>query len=335
MTLLIRFSEWAAAQPGTWFNVRSPGLVITVAYYALLLGVMTPELRRGRRWLASLALPAMVLLVSAAGGWWAGRHRVVLTVLALRSGAAMFVDGSGGANDLLIDCGDEASAKGAVVPFLQAQGVNRLAHLVVTHGDVRHVGGAETVVAAFRPRQVTVSGLPSRSPSYRRLLRSLDAAPERRVRVSAGDAVAGWTVLHPVHREGSPQADDNVVVVAGTFLNVRVLLLGDLGPAGQAALLQRGVDLRADLVVAGVPTHGEPVSEALLTAIQPRLIVVQDAEYPANERVRPHVRARLEGHGVPVLYASTDGTITLRLRSGRWEAQAMTGRHVGPAGPMP
>jgi len=328
MTLMLRLSEWMAAQPGTWFHVRSPGLVVTLAYYTLLLGVMTPELRRSWRWMASLAVPGMVLVLSVAGGWWAGRHTVTVTVLALRSGAALFVDAPGRKHDLLVDCGDEASAKSAVEPFLRAQGVNRLAHLVVTHGDVRHVGGAETIVGTFQPGRVTTSGVPSRSPSYRRLLRSMDAVPARRAWTRAGGTVAGWTAVHPAEGAGYAQADDNALVLAGTFQGVRLLLLSDLGVAGQAALLERGADLRADIVVTGVPTRGEPLSATLAAAIQPRLIVVQDAEYPANERAGPKLRARLEAHGVPVLYASTDGTIALRLRSGRWEAQARLGRRV-------
>jgi competence protein ComEC len=280
-----------------------------------------------------VALPVLLLASSIAGGWWSSRHTVTLTVLALRSGAALFVDAPGRHNDLLLDCGDEGSVKNSVGPFLQAQGVNRLACLAVTHGDIRHVGGAETTLKAFRVHRVAVSGAPSRSPSYRRLLHSLDTRPERRAWVHAGDGLAGWTVLHPAQGESHPQADDNVLVLGGTVEQVRVLLLGDLGTAGQAALLRRGTDLRADIVVVGLPARGEPLSEALMAAIQPRLIVLQDAEYPVSERAGPKLIARLERHGIPICSASTDGTITLRLSAGHWEARAMRGRSVTSARP--
>jgi len=328
MTVLLRFSEWMAAQPGVAFNMRSPGLPALFAYYALLLGCVTPELRQRRRWIGTVALPGLVLALSLAGSWQAGRHTTVVTVLALRSGAALLVDAPGRKDDLLVDCGDETSAKAGVAPFLQAQGVNRLERLLVTHGDVRHVGGAELVDSRFRPRRITVSAAPSRSPSYRQLLRSLDRTPGRQEVASAGNSVAGWTVVHPAGSEKHPQADDNVLVLAGGFGALRPLLLGDLGTAGQAALLERRTDLRADIVVAGVPARGEPLSDALIAAIQPRLIVVQDGEYPASEQARPEWRRRFEDHGVPVLYATTDGTVTLRLKPDRGEVATMRGTNI-------
>lgn len=334
MSCVIRVSEWMAAQPWTWFHARSPGIAATMAYYALLFGVMMPELRRNRRWTLTLAVPALWLALEMAVGWWAARDTLTLTVLALRSGAAQYVDAPGRSDDLLIDCGDAPSAKAAVGPFLESRGVNCLARLAVTHGDVRHVGGAQMLADAFRARQIVASGAPSRSPDYRRLLQSLESTPERRVWAKAGDMVAGWTVLHPAADERHAQADDNALVLSRTFGGVRILLLGDLGVSGQAALLERGADLRADIVIAGLPAKGEPLGQALVEAIQPRLIVIQDAEYPANERAGASLRARLELWGAPVLCTTVEGTITVRVRCGRWQARTMRGRSVEPVCPV-
>ena len=332
MSCVIRISEWLAAQPGTWFYARSPGVAVMIAYYALLLGVMIPEFRRGRRWLLSLAAPVLVLFLSAAVACWTAGQTLTLTVLALRSGAAIYVDAPGRREDILIDCGDEASARAAVAPFLQSRGVNRLERLAVTHGDVRHAGGAEMLADAFRPRQVIASGVPSRSPSYRRFLESLESAPQRRVWAHAGDVVAGWTVLHPAAGEKHAQADDNALVFRRAFQNVRLLLLSDLGAAGQEALLRRGADLQADIVVAGLPVKGEPLGQALIAAIEPRLILIHDAEYPANEQAGTNLLARLRKPGDPPWCASIEGTSTLRVRSGRWQVRAMNGRGAAPAG---
>jgi len=55
---------------------------------------------------------------------------------------------------------------------------------------------------------------------------------------------------------------------ARKFSGARILLLSDLSRAGQNDLLSRTNDLHADIVVAVLPNEGEPLSDALLDAIQ-------------------------------------------------------------------
>lgn len=326
MRCMVRICEWVAAWPGACYHVRSPGGVAFLAYYALLIGAMTGGLARWRTRGWRVAVPLLVLLGNALGQGWSRQHAVTITLLGLRSGSAQFVDAPGTRNDLLIDCGDEPSAEAVVKPFLRAQGVNRLPRLLLTHGDVRHVGGAQQILATFRTRQTTTSTVPFRSPGYRRLLELLGKTPERWERVRPGDRVAEWTILHPPAGQRHPQADDDALVLRGEFWGTRVLLLSDLGYLGQAALLGAGADLEADIVVASLPARGEPLTEELLAAIDPRVIVLQDTEYPAKERAGEALRARLGARGVPLLCTSEDGTVTVRVQARRWEVQAMNGR---------
>jgi hypothetical protein len=43
-------------------------------------------------------------------------------------------------------------------------------------------------------------------------------------------------------------------------------MLSDLGRAGQSVLLECTNDLRADIVVAGLPNEGEPLCDVLIVA---------------------------------------------------------------------
>src|SRR6185295_9696978 len=99
-----------------------------------------------------------------------------------------------------------------------------------------------------------------------------------------------------------PRADDSSIVLLGTFPGTRVLLLSDLGRPGQEVLLKRERELRADLVVAGLPEQTEPLCEALLERIQPRVVVVADSEFPATKRASAGLRERLAQPGTQVVY---------------------------------
>jgi beta-lactamase superfamily II metal-dependent hydrolase len=140
--------------------------------------------------------------------------------------------------------------------------------------------------------------------------------------------MGAWTVLHPAADDDFPRADAGALVLRGDFSGTRVLLLSDLDRAGQDALLARDRDLRADIVVAGLPEEGEPLCDALLDAIRPRMIVIADSDLPATRRAGPALRSRLERRGTPVLYTGNSGAVTVDLHNGHWEVRAMDGTRV-------
>ncbi len=157
-------------------------------------------------------------------------------------------------------------------------------------------------------------------------------APRRWRQVNRGNRFGNWTILHPATDDRFPEADDNALVLRGEFHGVRVLLCSDLGRPGQRALLEGEHDLSADVVVCGIPARGEPLGDALLDAVQPRVIIVSASEVPAQERATKELRERLERRGIPVFYTSDDGAVTVTLRPEGWEARAMSGKVISPFG---
>jgi competence protein ComEC len=325
-------SHWFAQWPGAYFYVPEPALFTTGLYYAILLGVLTgwvfqPKLRP---WKAA----ALVIGVSI-WGWqfWQARSITRLTVLPVNGGMAIHFDAPGLANDLLVDCGASNSVQSITKPFLRAQGVNHLPALVLTHGDLRHVGGAELAANLFSVEKLCVSPVRFRSPVYRQILKHFTYRPGKLRTVSRNDRLGFWTVLHPDPGDRFPQADDNPLVLSAVIGGQRILLLSDLGRPGQSALLQRTPDLRADIVITGLPVQPEALGEALLDAIQPRLIIVADSDFPAAERASPGLHERLAQRRVPVIYTRTAGTATIEWRKHDWELRTMSGIRISKLHP--
>ena len=107
-----------------------------------------------------------------------------------------------------------------------------------------------------------------------------------------------------------------------------MLLLSDLGKPGQNALLGRYPDLKADIVIGGLPTQGEPLADALLEKLQPKLIVVTDADYPAAQRASEKLRNRLENRGIDVCYTRQTGAVSLSFREAQWTMTSMSGQQI-------
>ncbi len=327
MENMIRLSDWFVVLPAAYWYVRAPTFVEFILYYPLVFLAVTGRLftPRWRVWSgAGLGVLAVVWILN-----W--RHEgAEMRVTVLNGASSVYVDAPGHAQDLLIDCGTESGASLIVKPFLRAQGVNRLPHLLLAHGDLRHAGGVEVITEQFSPAQITTGSVPSRSASYRAITDKIESSPQRWRQVHRGDSLAGWAVLHPAAADHFTQGDDNVVVLRGEFQGTRILLLSDLGKLGQRALLEREKDLRADIVIAGPPTQGEPLNDALLEAIHPRVIVIQDIEFPASRRASRALRDRLAQRHVPVFYTITSGSLSLRINPHGWELRTAEGQHLAP-----
>jgi beta-lactamase superfamily II metal-dependent hydrolase len=324
MWRMIRGSEFATELPGAFCYVRSFTLAEMLLYYGLLVGFLSGWLvaKTRRKW----TLPALgVVLAVYCLATFLPDKAVTLTAIPLNGGSAIFCDVPGRRHDLLVDCGQTNAVEFVTKPFLHAQGINRLSQLLLTHGDLRQMGGAENLMRDFDVRRVLGSEVRQLSPTYRRVMDLLAEAPERFRLVQRGERIEPWQVLHPLATDRFRQADDNAVVLRGTFHGTRVLLLSDLGRSGQEALMEREPDLRADFVLAGLPTQGEPLCNGLMERIKPQVVVLMDSEFPATERVTDKLRTRLSSHGATVLCLRDAGAAELELSPTGWRLRTTRG----------
>jgi beta-lactamase superfamily II metal-dependent hydrolase len=141
-------------------------------------------------------------------------------------------------------------------------------------------------------------------------------------RVAAGDRWGDAEVLHPPGNFRVTRADEGVMALRLHWPGCRILFLSDLNLAGQRALLDGASvdDLRADVVVAGLPDTGEPLIPDLLSAVQPRLVIVADDERPPQRRAPDVLLERLEAAAPVVLSTRQVGAIKVNTHRRGWVA---------------
>jgi competence protein ComEC len=325
MKCIIAASQWSAHWPGGNWYVSAPRPMTFVWYYAVLLAVFTGWIFRARHkrllWAALVLLSALWVL-----DWQQQRGAARLDVLALRGAPAVFAFGSGTNRDLLADCGAAAEAEGIVKPFLHAQGVNRLDDFCLTAGYQQSVGGAEIILTDFHPAAVFGGPARVRSPVYRRVTAEVEQSPGLWRTVQDGDGLAGWSVLYPGAADRFPAADEVSLALQRSIHGHSVLLLSALGRDGQNLLMTRHPELRAEIVVAGLPARDEPLDEPLLDMLQPKLIILADSELPATRRASEKLRERLaQRAAVRVFYCRDAGSLTLLIRRTGWQVLDASG----------
>jgi len=167
-TALVESARLVDLVPWIVRRVPAPPAWMVGAYYAaLLVGWRASRVSvRVGSW--SLVVTIATSIVFGVDPWWrvaphalmAGlqpRPTVRLTMIDVGQGESILLEAPG-AQPLLIDTGGAPFGGGAfdigarvLAPALWARGVRTLGELLVTHGDPDHIGGAPTVLAAFRP----------------------------------------------------------------------------------------------------------------------------------------------------------------------------------------
>ncbi|MGQ9780308.1 MAG: DNA internalization-related competence protein ComEC/Rec2 [Bacillota bacterium] len=319
LRLLFVLARFFAGLPGAAANLGAWPWPAVVFYYFFLgavgLGMERNLLNRRTRWRAGslLILFAAVLTVFV---WWqalAVPADLTVTFLDVGQGDAVLIRAPGGRTALVDGGEDEAGEK--VLSYLRRMGTNRLDLVVLSHPHSDHVGGLAAVVEEIPVGMVLDPGWSHPSATYRRFLLAVKAKgiPWRRarrgLRFTLGREVTG-EVLYPLPDAPEPEdLNDGSLVIVLRYREQALMLPGDLGVEGEAALLAQGGLPR--VTVLKVAHHGSAgsTSEAWLAALRPKAAVISVGR--RNPFGHPHreTLARLAAAGVKVYRTDERGTI--------------------------
>ena len=324
--------------------------VVPLAFFVLAIGVMSLLVTTVAPWLALIfnnanwtlsaaILAAVQLFARAPAGHvyvehpqWPDGARAEITVLDVGAGAAVHVRTR--QSEWLFDSGAARDFKRVVRGYLRSRGIDQLDGLVLTHGDSQHIGAAAAMLRPFRPRAIIDTAAPDRSSVHRELIAHLEeqglerrfaAAPEE-LRLSK-DATSRILFPPPAHR--ARNADDQALVVQLQIADRwRVLLMSDSGEATERHLMERGDDLRSDVLIKGQHHSGRSATAEFLNRVQPQVIIASSSPFPGEDRVNDEWATSVASRGIKLFRQDETGAVTLRFFRDRWEATPYLGSEV-------
>jgi competence protein ComEC len=347
----VSFAAWAGSLPFILWNyslvtpvsLLANLVVVPVAFSILagaLLSILTAPFSaalsitfNNANWvLAKFVLIVVQIFAQIPGGhFYAQRWPQIfgplaeVTVLDLGRGAAVHLRTRG--KNWLFDAGSKRDFGRVVQPYLRMRGVDRLDGLLLTHGDAAHMGGADEVVHAFRPRTIIDNGARDRSGAHRTLVEELSATHLLRTLLTARAEVmvaheVRARILFPPRGFAAQTADDQTFVIQLLVLNrPQILFLSDSGEPTERELLRtRRSALAAPIIVKGQHRSGISGSPEFLEAVRPKIIIATSRNFPNSEHITDDWAALVRARGIKLFRQDQTGAVTLRFYRDHWEA---------------
>lgn len=204
-----------------------------------------------------------------------------------------------------------SNAEKTLIPYLQARGVSKIDHLVLTHTDTDHIGDLEEVAKRFKIKEICVSQGALTKPSFVKRLRTLKRPVHT---LKAGDKLpmmgSKLQVLYP-NKIGDGGNNDSIVLY-GKLLGSSFLFTGDLEKEGEEELMASYPNLKASVLKAGHHGSKGSSSEAFLDQLHPSLALVSAGENNRYKHPNDETLERLNQRHIKVLRTDKDGAIRFK-----------------------
>ncbi|MEY8336930.1 ComEC/Rec2 family competence protein [Lachnospiraceae bacterium 62-35] len=236
-------------------------------------------------------------------------HLLRVTFIDAGQGDAALLQCDG--HNMLIDAGKNDHGT-ELQKFLMDRGIETFDYLVGTHPDEDHIGGLDVMINKFPTEHVLMPKREADTRTYDDVIQAMKYYSIPLEHPDAGDQFylgdAEVTVIGPVQETYSDSNNCSIVLMV-RHGNCRFLFTGDAEEEAEADMLEKGIQLKADVLKAGHHGSKSSSSQEFLDAVSPKVAVISCGV--DNRYGHPHEETldKFQAMGVEVYRTDSDGTI--------------------------
>ena len=216
-----------------------------------------------------------------------------------------------GSENMLIDAGNNDD-EGILKSYLSNQGINEFKYVIGTHAHEDHIGSMDYIINAYKIGKVY---FPKQTATTKTFENFINACKSKGIQLTApvvgesfnlGDAKC--TILAP-NGNDYKDANDYSIVLKVEFGSNSFLFTGDAEAVSEMEMVNRGINLKADLLKVG--HHGSKSSTCanFLSSVNPKYAVISVGEGNSYGHPAQGTMDRLKGSGVKVFRTDENGTV--------------------------
>lgn len=222
------------------------------------------------------------------------------SILIRQGEAAMIIDGG------TSDCRD------SLLAFLQSENIDRFEYIIGTHAHEDHIGSLDDVVNAYDFDSILFPKSSTTTKTFENLVLAVQAknkkftTPEVGKTYELGDAV--FQILAP-NGDSYSSLNNYSIVIKLTYGQNTFLFTGDAESISETEMLDKGIDVSADVLKVGHHGSTTSTSKKFLEAVNPKYAVISCGQNNTYKHPTKTTMSKLENAGIPVYRTDESGTI--------------------------
>ena len=257
------------------------------------------------------------------------------TLLEYPSGFRVLIDG-GGSSFTTASVGERV-----IAPFLWKKGIQNIDAIAITHPDADHYNGLDFIIEHFSPKTLWVRDKNGHDGDFKRLIQQAEkqgitvTVPETNDHLLKGTeslaCLANMANMGDTTGSIGPRDSGNSGLILKAWTQqISALFPGDIGRSKEKSLINQGIDINADVLLA--PHHGSITSNSsqFLAAVTPKYLLVSAGR--SLQEYFPHkgLAQECENQQIDLFTTSNQGTLVIIAKKDGYQLYGYSKKNGNP-----